>query len=88
MSSGRDEMMERWSEESKEKTLVEASQVVDNFLVSMCKIHDLNILSLSAIILARMVRMNMETMSEKNLYKLMDEIRAGSYNKDLNRTMQ
>lgn len=78
MTSGRDEMMERWSEESKfEQQLVEISHSVDEFYTNHALKYAMDLNKLNAIMLARLMRLNMEVGNEEGFKKLMGSIVTG-----------
>jgi hypothetical protein len=58
MSSGRDEMMSRWSEEFQEQRLQDLAGDVDGFLQELIHTYKLPVLSAMSIVLARLVVMS------------------------------
>ncbi len=77
MSSGRDEVMEKWNNGQAEQDLVRISQNVDNFYTSQATTFEIGISSLNAIMLARLMRLNIELGNEENFKKLMESIVSG-----------
>ena len=74
MSSGRDTMMENWDIEQK---LVDISRDVDNFYTEKALEYGVDLNKLNAIILARLMRLNMEVGNETGFKKLMSSIVSG-----------
>ena len=78
MSSGRDEMMSRWSDEAKqeelEQKLMEISMNVDDFLAVKANQNELSIGALNGIVLARLMRLNMEVGNEDDFIRTLDYI--------------
>ena len=74
MSSGRDVMMENWEVEQK---LVDISRDVDNFYTEKALEYGVDLNKLNAIILARLMRLNMEVGNETGFKKLMSSIVSG-----------
>ena len=78
MSSGRDEMMNRWSDEAKqeelEQKLMEISMNVDDFLAVQANQNELSIGALNGIVLARLMRLNMEVGNEDDFIRTLDYI--------------
>ena len=74
MSSGRDVMMENWEVEQK---LVDISRDVDNFYTEKALEYGVDLNKLNAIILARLMRLNMEVGNEEGFKKLMGSIVSG-----------
>jgi len=78
MSSGRDEMMSRWSDEAKqeelEQKLMEISMNVDDFLAVQANQNELSIGALNGIVLARLMRLNMEVGNEDDFIRTLDYI--------------
>ena len=74
MSSGRDTMMENWEIEQK---LVDISRDVDNFYTEKALEYGVDLNKLNAIILARLMRLNMEVGNETGFKKLMSSIVSG-----------
>ena len=74
MSSGRDTMMENWDIEQK---LVDISRDVDNFYTEKALEYGVDLNKLNAIILARLMRLNMEVGNEEGFKKLMGSIVSG-----------
>ena len=76
MSSGRDTMMEKWDEEF-EKRLVDISHRVDTFYTEQATTQQIGLNQLNAIMLARLMRLNMEVGNEDGFKKLMGSIVTG-----------
>ena len=78
MSSGRDEMMSRWSDEAKqeelEQKLMKISMNVDDFLAVQANQNELSIGALNGIVLARLMRLNMEVGNEDDFIRTLDYI--------------
>ena len=74
MSSGRDVMMENWEVEQK---LVDISRDVDNFYTEKALQYSVDLNKLNAIMLARLMRLNMEVGNEEGFKKLMGSIVSG-----------
>ena len=74
MSSGRDVMMENWEVEQK---LVDISRDVDNFYTEKALQYSVDLNKLNAIMLARLMRLNMEVGNENGFKKLMGSIVSG-----------
>ena len=79
MSSGRDTMMENWEIEQK---LVDISRDVDNFYTEKALEYGVDLNKLNAIILARLMRLNMEVGNETGFKKLMSSIVSGELTPD------
>ena len=78
MSSGRDVMMEKWEKEVDfEKQLVEISYGVDTFYTEQAMKYAIDLNKLNAIMLARLMRLNMEVGNEDGFKKLMGSIVTG-----------
>ena len=78
MSSGRDVMMENWEKEVDfEKQLVEISYGVDTFYTEQAMKYAIDLNKLNAIMLARLMRLNMEVGNEDGFKKLMGSIVTG-----------
>ena len=78
MSSGRDVMMENWEKEIDfEKQLVEISHGVDTFYTEQAMKYAIDLNKLNAIMLARLMRLNMEVGNEDGFKKLMGSIVHG-----------
>ena len=74
MSSGRDVMMENWEVEQK---LVDISRDVDNFYTEKALQYSVDLNKLNAIMLARLMRLNMEVGNEEGFKRLMGSIVSG-----------
>lgn len=60
-----------------EEQLVEMSYKVDEFYTDLATTYDIPLQSLNAIMLARLMRLNMEVGATENFKKLMDSIVTG-----------
>lgn len=69
MSSGRDEMMSNWDEEQRMKDLERVSFNMDDFFAAQANLFNLSIGALNGIILARLMRLNMEIGNEEDFIK-------------------
>ena len=74
MSSGRDVMMEKWDEEARMKEIEKVSYELDDYLVSLANRYGLTVSALNGIMMARLLRLNVETKNEENLYKLLEVV--------------
>ncbi len=74
MSSGRDEMMSKWSEEARMKQIEQVSAEIDNYFVALANQFDLSVSALNGIMMARLLRLNVEMKNEDNLYKLLEVV--------------
>ena len=74
MSSGRDVMMENWEVEQK---LIDISRDVDNFYTEKALQYSVDLNKLNAIMLARLMRLNMEVGNEEGFKRLMGSIVSG-----------
>ena len=74
MSSGRDVMMEKWSEEARMKQIEVASAEIDDFFVTVANKFELSASALNGILMARLLRLNVELKNEDNLYKLLEVV--------------
>ncbi len=74
MSSGRDEMMSNWSEEARMKQIEQVSAEIDDYLVVLANKFDLSASALNGIVMARLLRLNVELKNEDNLYKLLEVV--------------
>lgn len=74
MSSGRDEMMSKWSDEQKMKDLETISFNLDDFLAAQANLYELSIGALNGLVLARLMRLNMEIGNEEDFYKMLTYI--------------
>jgi uncharacterized membrane protein affecting hemolysin expression len=74
MSSGRDEMMSRWDEEKRMKDIENVSAELDDYFVILANKYELSVSALNGILLARLLRLNVETKNEENLYKLLEVV--------------
>ena len=74
MASGRDVMMENWEVEQK---LIDISRDVDNFYTEKALEYGVDLNKLNAIILARLMRLNMEVGNEEGFKRLMGSIVSG-----------
>jgi len=81
MSSGRDEMMSKWGEEERMNSIIEVAGEIDSFFVELANRHELSISALNGILLARLLRLNVETQSEGNLYKLLEVVMRKDHEK-------
>lgn len=74
MSSGRDEMMSKWSDEQRIKELEQVSHNLDDFLSSQSISYQLGVSALNGIVLARLMRLNMEVGNETEFYKMLQYV--------------
>jgi hypothetical protein len=71
MSSGRDEMMSKWDDEARMKQIEQVSHEIDNYFMSLANQFDLSVSALNGILMARLLRLNVEMRNEDNLYKIL-----------------
>lgn len=74
MSSGRDEMMSNWSDEQRVKELEQVSYSLDDFLATQAHNFQLSASALNGIVLARLMRLNMEVGNEADFYKMLQYV--------------
>ena len=74
MSSGRDEMMNRWDDEARMKQVELAATDIDDYFIILANKYELSASALNGILLARLLRLNMELKNEDNLYKLLEVV--------------
>jgi GTPase SAR1 family protein len=74
MSSGRDEMMENWSEEARMKQIESVSAELDDYFVVLANKYELSVSALNGVLMARLLRLNVEVGNEDNLYKLLEVV--------------
>lgn len=74
MSSGRDEMMEKWNEESWMKKMVSVAHELDEYFMTITNKYELSVSALNGILMARLLRLNVEVGNEENLYKLLQVV--------------
>ena len=74
MSSGRDEMMSRWDDEARMKQVELAATDIDDYFIILANKYELSASALNGILLARLLRLNMELKNEDNLYKLLEVV--------------
>lgn len=74
MSSGRDEMMSRWDDEARMKQVELAATDIDDYFMILANKYELSASALNGILLARLLRLNMELKNEDNLYKLLEVV--------------
>ena len=74
MSSGRDEMMENWSEEARMKQIEGVSAELDDYFVVLANKYELSVSALNGVLMARLLRLNVEVGNEDNLYKLLEVV--------------
>lgn len=74
MSSGRDEMMSKWDDEARMKEIEKASFELDDYFVALANKYELSVSALNGILLARLLRLNVEVGNEENLYKIMEVV--------------
>ena len=74
MSSGRDEMMEKWNEESRMKQIESVAHELDEYFMTLTNKYELSVSALNGILMARLLRLNVEVGNEENLYKLLQVV--------------
>ena len=74
MSSGRDEMMEKWNEESRMKQIESVVHELDEYFMTLTNKYELSVSALNGILMARLLRLNVEVGNEENLYKLLQVV--------------
>ena len=74
MSSGRDVMMEKWNEEARMKEIEKVSYELDDYFVALANKYELSVSALNGVLLARLLRLNIEVGNEENLYKIMEVV--------------
>ena len=77
MSSGRDEMMEKWNTQEGVDRLTTISHSVDEFYSMLADTYGISLMQLNAIILARLVKINKELGTDATLNSLMGSIVSG-----------
>lgn len=70
MSSGRDET----NEEARMKEIESVARELDDYFMTLVNKYELSLSSLNGILLARLLRLNVELKNEENLYKMLEVV--------------
>jgi hypothetical protein len=82
MSSGRDDMMEKWSDEFQEQRLQDLAGDVDGFLTELVHTYKLPVLSALSIVLARLVVASKQFGAEQEFRMIIDMANTAITEKD------